>query len=294
MRILYISDIRGISTILVEEAVRKNIEAYSLRYPWVFKRPTNFFKFFSFMAKHNILDFDVYHYNWPIASLLPKNKDIGYLKNQGKKVFVHYHGDDIRNKKEKESLKNVDRKIISTPDLKQFLPNAEWIPFPFNIRGMREREGWNDIVRIVHAPSDRKRKGTIHILRAIKELKKKYTLQFELIEGKPNNYVLERMAASDIVIDQIGPGWYGKVTLEALYYGAVSCFYVRPDLTDLIPINFFIPITKEKITERIAELVEDESLRNELRKKGYLYLGKYHDSEKIMNRLLELYQGRKN
>lgn len=290
MKILYITNICDIGPILVKEAAQQNIEAHYIDYPWGKRKPANFFRFLLFIMKNNLLEFDVYHYNWPIASLLPQNKDIGYLRNRSKKVVVHYHGDDIRNKKEKESLKNVDGKIISTPDLKQFLPDAEWIPFPYNVRSMKEREGWNDTVRIVHAPSDRKRKGTIHILRAIKELKKKYTLQFELIEGKPNNYVLERMAASDIVIDQIGPGWYGKVTLEALYAGAISCFNVDPELSTYIPFNFFAPITKETITKEIAGLIEDEGLRNKLRAKGYQYLKKYHNSEQIMEQLLTLYR----
>ena len=289
MKILYVTNTCDIGTILVKEAAQQNIEAHYIDYPWSKRKPTNFLKFLSFIAKNSLLEFDVYHYNWPIASLLPKNKDISYLRNRGKKVFVHYHGNDIRNKKEKESLKNVDGKIISTPDLKQFLPDAEWIPFPYNIRGMKEREGWNDVVRIVHAPSDRGKKGTIHILRAIKELKKEYTIHFELIEGKPNSYVLERMAASDIVIDQIGPGWYGKVTLEALYSGAVSCFYVNPELSKYIPLDFFVPIRKETVTERIAGLIEDERLRNRLRAKGYEYLKKCHNSEQILKQLITLY-----
>jgi len=290
MKILYITNICDIGTILVKEATQQSIKAHYIEYPWAKRKPANFFKFLSFIAKNNLLEFDVYHYNWPIASLLPKNKDIGYLRNRGKKVFVHYHGDDIRNKKEKESLKDVDGKIISTPDLKPFLPDAEWIPFPYTICGMKERKGWNDIVRIVHAPSDRERKGTVHILRAIKELKREYTIQFELIEGKPNNYVMERIAASDIVIDQIGPGWYGKVTLEALYSGAVSCFHVDPELSKYIPLDFFVPIEKETITKRIAGLIEDEGLRNRLRAEGYEYLKKYHNSEQIMGKLLALYR----
>lgn len=290
MKILYVSNICDINAILVEEAARKSIEAHYLDYPWAKRKPANFLKFLSFIMKYSILEFDVYHYNWPIASLLPKNKDICYLKNQGKKVFVHYHGDDIRNKKEKESLKNVDGKIISTPDLKQFLPDAEWIPFPYNVRSMKERKGWNDTVRIVHAPSNRRRKGTIHILRAMKELEKKYTIQFELIEGKSNNYVLERMAASDIVIDQIGPGWYGKVTLEALYSGAVSCFYLDPEFSKYIPSDFFISITEESITDRIAGVIEDEGLRNKLRRRGYEYLKEYHNSEQIMEKLIKMYE----
>ena len=289
MRILFIRDICDIGAILVREAARKNIKASFVHYagsPYEIKQ---YMDFFLLCIKNNLLNFNIYHFNYPYTTLLPKNRDIIFLKSLGKKVFLHYHGDDIRNKKEKENLKNVDGKIISTPDLKQFLPDAEWIPFPYDVRSMKKREGWNDIPRIVHAPSDRERKGTIHILRAIKELKKKYALQFELIEGKSNEYVLRKMAYSDIVIDQIGPGWYGKVTLEALYSGAVSCFYVSPTLVGYIPIDFFVPITEKTLADRIAKVIEDEKLRTQLRTKGYEYLKKYHNSEQIMERLIKMY-----
>ncbi|KYK28213.1 MAG: glycosyltransferase family 1 protein [Theionarchaea archaeon] len=289
MKILYITDVCEIGRILVSEATRKNIEAYIVNYPWSVSRISNFFDFLSFiMNHHSVLEFDIYHYNWPITTLLPRNRDVVYLKRHDNKVFLHYHGDDIRGKKERDVLKNVDGKFISTPDLQSFIPDAEWIPFPYNLRGMKERKGWNDTIRIVHAPSDKSRKGTIHILRAIKELKKRYTIDFELIEKKPNIYVLERLAASDIVIDQIGPGWYGKVTLEAVYSGAVPCFYVRDDLSSLLP-DFYVPITEENITEKIGEIIEHEGLRDKLRAKGYEYLKEYHDSEKVMETLLKRY-----
>jgi len=57
----------------------------------------------------------------------------------------------------------------------------------------------------------------------------------------------------------------------------------------IFKVDFFVSITEKTITRKIAELIEDEGLRNELRAKGYDYMRKYHDSEQIMERLLELY-----
>ena len=289
MKILYITNICNIGKILVKEAGHQDIDAHYIEYPWVKRNPTNFFHFFQFLMRNNIAGFDVFHYNWPIATLLPRNKDIKYLRDRNKKIFLHYHGDDIRNKKEREQLKYVDGKIISTPDLQEFLPDGEWVPFPYDTRRLQKRKGWNNIIKIIHAPSDRERKGTAHILRAIKNLKQKYEIDFELIEGKSNEYVLRKMAYSDIVIDQIGPGWYGKVTLEALYSGAVSCFSLNPDLADHLPMKFYCAITAKNMVARIGEIIEDEGLRNKMRSEGYRYLKQYHDSEKIMQHLLEMY-----
>ena len=292
MNILYITNVCDIGSILCEEAARKGINAQYIDYPWAKRKLTNFFDFLSFLKNTKLLDFDIFHYNWPIATLLPMNKDIAYLKSKGKTIVAHYHGADIRGKKERKSLKNVDRKIISTPDLKEFLPDAEWIPFPYNIQDMKERNGWNDIITIVHAPSRRSKKGTDCILKAVKTLQEEYTLRVELIEGKPNTYVLQKMKSADIVIDQIGPGWYGKVTIEALYAGAVPCFYIHPDLETFIPEHFFVNITETMITQQVAHIIEDESLRGMLRKRGYNYIREYHDSRKIMDRLLTLYDAK--
>jgi hypothetical protein len=289
MNILYITNVCDIGSILCEEAAQKGIHAQYIDYPWAKRKLTNFFDFLIFLMKKRLLDFDIFHYNWPIDTLLPKNKDIAYFKGKGKTIVAHYHGNDIRNKKERESLKNLDKKIISTPDLKEFLPDAEWIPFPYNIRDMKERKGWNDTITIVHAPSNRSKKGTACIMRALKNLQKKYTLQIEIIEGKPNSYVLHKMKSADIVIDQVGPGWYGKVTIEALYAGAIPCFYIDPALENVIPEHFFVNITETRITQQIAHIIEDESLRNTLRKRGYTYIREYHDSRTIMDRLLALY-----
>ena len=290
MKILYITNICNIGPVLVSEARQKNIEAYYIEYPWAKRKIRNLFQFGSFLMNHNICSFDVYHYNWPIASLLPNNKDIVWLKKKDRKIFLHYHGSDIRYKKEKRILKDVHGKFISTPDLFKFLPDATWLPFPFDIRGLERKTTWNETPFIIHAPSDRQKKGTDIIVRAVNELKKTHRVTFELIEHRPPSYVQEKMSMADIVIDQIGPGWYGKVTLEALYSGAVSCFYMDRSLLKYVPFEFHADITPDSILDTLIEILEDESLRNQLRSRGYEYLIQYHDSQKIMDRLMKFYE----
>jgi len=289
MKILYITNICNIGEILQEEAQYHNIITKYINYPWNKRNPFHFIEFLKFILEDDLFGFDVYHYNWPIASLLPQNKDIPYLKKKGKVIVLHYHGSDIRFRKEKKILKKIEKKIISTPDLQKRLPDAEWIPFPINIRDMKERKTWNDIPKIIHAPSDRKKKGTTHILKSIKKLQEKYLLHFELIENKSYSYVLKKMAMADIVIDQIGPGWYGKVTLEALYSGAIPCFFLHPALEHHITEKFYVNITEDTLIQKLSRVLEDESLRNNLRKTGYRYLKDVHDSKKIMKKLIQLY-----
>jgi hypothetical protein len=103
------------------------------------------------------------------------------------------------------------------------------------------------------------------------------------------------MENADIVIDHMGtraewaPPWYGKVTLEALYSGAIPCFYVHPDLAHYIPEQFHVNITEKTVIQELSRAIEDENLRNDLRKTGYRYLKDVHDSKKIMKKLMQLY-----
>lgn len=73
--------------------------------------------------------------------------------------------------------------------------------------------------------------------------------------------------------------------------GAVPSSCVSPDLLRYVPVDFFVHLTEGTIAERIAEVIEDEALRNEPRGKGYRYLKESHDSEKTMERLLNMYRG---
>lgn len=59
-------------------------------------------------------------------------------------------------------------------------------------------------VTILHAPSDQRAKGTEIIRNIIKELKEEgYEFEYIEVSGVPHNVVLEKMAMSDIVVDQL-------------------------------------------------------------------------------------------
>ncbi len=116
--------------------------------------------------------YDIYHFQVSTVGL--EGLDLAVWKMLGKTAVIHYHGSEIRGKKDRYFYQNLsDAIIVGTPDLFQYTSNAVWIPIPADLEalpyiGVCENP---DTITIVHAPSDRKIKGTHHVIQAVKTLK---------------------------------------------------------------------------------------------------------------------------
>jgi len=145
-------------------------------------------------------------------------------------------------------------------------------------------------IKIVHAPSRRKLKGTEHVLRAIKHLKNQdYNIKLILVENTPHIEALEYYKQADIVIDQLLIGWYGMVAQECMALGKPVCVYLREDLEGYIPSHPMLNTTSDNIADNLKQLIEDATLRANLGKKGRIYVEKVHSSDRIARRLLDIY-----
>jgi glycosyltransferase involved in cell wall biosynthesis len=145
-------------------------------------------------------------------------------------------------------------------------------------------------LKIIHAPSDRLLKGTDFIINAINDLKLIYDFDFELLEKIDNKSLIEKLKESDIVIDQILIGSYGLFSIEAMYLGKPVICYIAEENKEHYPED--LPIFNanySNIKERIEQLIINCNLRDDLGKQGYLYVTKYHDSDKIAQLLKEIY-----
>lgn len=74
--------------------------------------------------------------------------------------------------------------------------------------------------------SNKAKKGTEYIIKAVNELKNEgYKVNLILIENMPHKKVIEYYKNSDIVIDQLLIGWYGMVSIEGMALGKPVCIY---------------------------------------------------------------------
>lgn len=170
-------------------------------------------------------NYDVFHF---AGNSLANGMDILLWKFMGKKVIIHYHGSEIRNKKQPYFHKFADVLFASTPDLLKFAPGSTWLPSPININDYKEAHP-SEIITITHAPSDPKLKGTETIISTMNKiiLKLPY-IKFDYISGVPYETAIEHYRKATFVIDQIKIGWYGMVSLECMAIGTPVLCYISP------------------------------------------------------------------
>jgi hypothetical protein len=272
-----------------------------------------------------LMHYDVFHFFWGVSlfgfwrfHLL----DLPILKFFGKKIIVHFRGLDVVDIKYFDYLrerargnfdivcppvsrqdqvkllnkwiKYSDLILVSEPDLHfvsdksilspQVIDTTYWttnrVPKSFD----------DGIIRLVHAPSSRRKKGTDFIEEAI-DLLQKEGLKIELVlaENLPHNKIKELYEICDIGVDQVLYGWHGKASVEMMSLGMpVICNIdhkyrkFRPDL----PIIHADPSCLKDV---IRNLVCDFELRRRIGEESKVYAKKYHDIEIVIDDLLSMY-----
>ena len=134
-------------------------------------------------------------------------------------------------------------------------------------------------------------KGTKYVLEAIEQLKKEYVFDFILVENKSNKEAYEIYKDADIIIDQLLLESHGVLAVECMALGKPVLCRMDEKLMkyyDGIPILNTDP---EYLYYNLKLLLENPELRIELGKKGRKYVEEVHDSRKIAQRLLHIYEG---
>jgi hypothetical protein len=244
------------------------------------------------------------------------------LKLMSKPVFVTYQGDDARqggyclehfkisiatqvdssyynvksdNFKKRSIIrlaKFADQIYSLNPDLLHVLPlNAKFIPYSHIFL-----DDWLPVytqlesrpLRVLHAPSDRKVKGTDTLLNALNKLKLQ-GFQFELllVEGLSNMEARKMYEKADVLVDQLFAGWYGGLSVELMALGKPVVVYLREEDLKFIPVEMkeelpFIratPFNIEKVMKRVLEMPRRELLA--LAQQSRAFVEKWHDPVKI-------------
>jgi len=240
-------------------------------------------------------DYDLLHFHY--SSGLPFGLDFPLWRMLNKKVVMHHHGTDIRHKGEHWLYTRLARRIfVSTPDLLEWSRNAIWLPNPLDLEmyqyvGVKNQKS-NEMgsIKILHAPSKRRMKGTEHVISAIKKLKDEgYNIELILVENTPHKEALEYYKLADIVVDQLLIGWYGMLAQECMALGKPVCVYLREDLQEYMPSQPMLNTTVDNLLKNLRMLIEDPHLREDLGKRGRRYVQEVHSSDRIARRLMDLY-----
>ncbi|WP_435641554.1 glycosyltransferase family 1 protein [Micavibrio aeruginosavorus] len=128
------------------------------------------------------------------------------------------------------------------PDLLKVLPpRSKFIPYAsVDPRDwMLPNRTWIDRAKplhIVHAPSNRKVKGSDFVIDALNRLEAEgIPFHFTLVEGVSNKEAREIYESADILVDQLLAGFYGGLAVELMALGCPVISYLREDDLRLLP-----------------------------------------------------------
>jgi glycosyltransferase involved in cell wall biosynthesis len=236
---------------------------------------------------------DIFHFYFGLT-LIPKSLQFPALRLLRKKSVFHYLGSDIRGKSPAELAfgKRAGAQIVGSYDALRWVPEAHVIPPGLDLRPLTPvPPSDNPRPLVVHAPSNREKKGTRWVIEACAQL----PVDLDIVERVPHELARERYARADIVVDQLHAGWHGVFALEAMALGKPVVTYLKPDVVEQSAEGYgirlpVVPATKETLVEALRPLVESPELRREIGAASRAYVEQVHDIDRVADRLLDVYR----
>jgi Glycosyl transferases group 1 len=235
---------------------------------------------------------DVFHFYFGLT-LVPKSVQFPLLRAFRRKSVYHFLGSDIRGKTPEQLTygKRADAQVVGSYDAVRWVPDAEVIPPGLDLSAYPPTPP-SDRVRplVVHAPSNRVRKGTELVIRACEQL----DVELDIVEGLPHEVARRRYEAADIVVEQLNAGWHGVLALEAMALGKPVLTYLKDDVVRRTEEAFgvrvpIVSVTKETLAHELRRLVESPEERRKIGAESRTYVERVHDIDKVADRLLDLY-----
>lgn len=241
-----------------------------------------------FLETFDFFGFDLYQLDGG-HGLLRSGELIEEVKRRGKKVICCYLGSDLR-------LRGVIPRIDGLSNLNvtvefdhlKLHPEIHHIFYPFDVGKFRVRETENEILKIAHAPTSRKAKGTGAIISVVSKIEQQYPVRLVLIQNLPYSKALDLKYTCDIMIDQLGQLGYGINSLEALAMGIPTCTSLPGDYEAYLGTHPFINVNAENLRKKLVELIENNELRRRKAVEGRAWVEAFHDSRRIVAQIHSL------
>lgn len=245
------------------------------------------------------------------------------LRKMGRSIVVHYRGCEIRDRDVNVRLHpamnicqecdynpapcatplNVSRRrlaaqwgsafLVTTPDMKDFAPNALHIPFFVTSRTTPQVAGARKFgsFKIVHATNHRGIEGSRHIRAAIDEvIRRGHDIRYVELHGVTHQRVLAELADADLTIGKMKMGYYANLQIESMASGVPSITYVRPELmTDALRESGFIFATLDTLADVLDFYLSNPAALEAKRAQARRSILALHDNASIARQYRELY-----
>ncbi|MDH4379161.1 MAG: glycosyltransferase [Vampirovibrionales bacterium] len=250
-------------------------------------------------------------------------RDIALLKAWGKTVIYVFHGSDarppylngnyqddtpetlaIRTQDRVASITAIERTadvVVNHPptSLLHKKPVVQWsavgIPFSGEESVSTQSPAAGDPVRILHAPSIQKTKGTPAVRAAIETLKTEgHAIDFVELVNVPNHQVISYLQKTDILVDELySDTFLAGLATEAAYYGVptVVCG-LEHDLMAATMTPSFIPPAMtgppDALVDNLHALISDAPRRKALGLSAQQYVRQQWAPAAVAQRFLRL------
>lgn len=253
--------------------------------------------------------------------------ELPILKRMGRKIVVHFRGCEARDKHLNQRLHpdlNIceqcdydaycikepnrsrirrvreygDAFLVTTPDLRDFVPQAKHFPFfaPDGLQALRPKDSKdkskNRRVRVVHVTNHPGLEGSREIEETINRLiQRGYALEFRFLRGVAHHEVLKALADADLSIGKMKMGYYSNFQIESMALGVPAITYVRPEfMTDELRNSGFIFATLDTLEETLAFYLEHPDALEEKRRIARSSILRLHDNDALAARMIDLYR----
>lgn len=267
--------------------------------------------------------YDVYLFQFG-GSLLRDNRDYWFLKRLGKRIIAVFNGNDIRHwsaadpfmrrcglecptefYREQElavgrstlptklrTLRMAETyadAVFSVQDQSQLAVRPyHHFYLPMNVQRYPHFIPRREVPRIVHAPSVRNVKGTETILGVLEKVRQEgIPFEFRLLEGVPNERVIEELSQADVLIDSLFAPNYGMLALEGMATGCAVAGGNSMSCERIPPNRPVLHVDSSNVHAQLRRLLQDSSLRAELAARGRPFAEKYHDHVQVARQMLE-------
>ena len=239
-----------------------------------------------------------------------------WLRAQGIRQGLVFHGSDIRNPREHARLEawspfrgeldgemaeltaKLQRRVdhltphvkafdgpvfVTTADLFDYLPDAAWLPLTVDTRlwssdKVPMADGKPPVV--LHIPSSGI-KGSEYVDAACEELQSRSLIRYVREEDVPHEKVRSLVLGADIVIDQLRIGDYGMAAVEAMSAGRVVVGHLADRVAERYPGEPpIVRATADTLGEVLAGLLEDPVRAAEIGAAGRAYVLEFHDGRR--------------
>jgi hypothetical protein len=250
--------------------------------------------------------------------------ELPILKRLGRKLVVHFRGCEARDRARNMALhpdvnicqecdhrppicerpqsvrrrewarRYADAVLVTTPDMKDFMPDAVHFPFfapddlPPVAESSKPAQGEFKIVHVTNQPGI---EGTRHIQRAVDSLKRKgWPVRFVWIHGRPHDEVLRELADADLAIGKMKMGYYANAQIESMAAGVPTVTFVRENLmTEELRNSAFIFSTLSGLESTIEHYLRHPNELAARRARARSSVLALHDNAVLARRLATMY-----